>query len=218
MTEPVTGAALLDLVAVMDRLRSPGGCPWDAEQTHSSLLQYLIEECYETIEAVESGDRAHLQEELGDLLLQIVFHARIAAEHPDAPFDIDDVAAGIADKLRRRHPHVFAGVTVSGTAEVEANWEALKAAEKGRASAMDGVPTAQPALALAAKLQRRARSAGVGPTVPVTDLPADADLGQALFSLVATAVARGLDPEAELRRAAREFAAAVRADEQRRDS
>lgn len=218
MTEPVTGAALLDLVAVMDRLRSPGGCPWDAEQTHASLLQYLIEECYETIEAVESGDRAHLQEELGDLLLQVVFHARIAAEHPDAPFDIDDVAAGIADKLRRRHPHVFAGVTVSGSAEVEANWEALKAAEKGRASAMDGVPTAQPALALAAKLQRRARSAGVGPEVPAADLPADADVGQALFSLVATAVARGLDPEAELRRAAREYAAEVRAAEQRRDS
>ena len=213
MTEPVPGAALLDLVAVMDRLRSPGGCPWDAEQTHDSLLQYLLEECYETIEAVESRDRAHLLEELGDLLLQVVFHARIAAEHPDAPFDIDDVAAGIANKLRRRHPHVFAGMVVSGTAEVEANWEALKAAEKGRTSAMDGVPLAQPALALAAKLQRRARSAGTGPTVPVPALPENADIGAALFSLVALAVERGLDPEAELRRAAREFAAAVREDE-----
>lgn len=218
MTEPVPGAALLDLVAVMDRLRSPGGCPWDAEQTHESLLQYLLEECYETIEAVESQDRAHLQEELGDLLLQVVFHARIAAEHRDAPFDIDDVAAGIANKLRRRHPHVFAGVAVSGTAEVEANWEALKAAEKGRASAMDGVPTAQPALALAAKLQRRAKSAGMGPSPVVADLPEDADVGAALFAVVAAAVERGLDPEAELRRAARAFAAAVRRDEaERRD-
>lgn len=216
MTEPAPGSALLDLVAVMDRLRSPGGCPWDAEQTHSSLLQYLVEECYETVEAIETADREHLLEELGDLLLQIVFHARIAAEHPDAPFDIDDVAAGIANKLRRRHPHVFAGVVVSGTAEVEANWEALKAAEKGRSSAMDGVPLAQPALALAAKLQRRARSAGAGPAVAAAELPEDGDVGAALFALVATAVARGLDPEAELRRTAREFAEAVRQDEARR--
>jgi XTP/dITP diphosphohydrolase len=216
VTEPAPGSRLLDLVAVMDQLRSPGGCPWDAEQTHHSLLQYLIEECYETVEAVETGDREHLREELGDLLLQVVFHARIAAEDPDAPFDIDDVAAGIANKLRRRHPHVFAGLAVSGTAEVEANWEALKAAEKGRSSAVDGVPLAQPALALAAKLQRRARSAGTGPVVPVAELPEDGDVGAALFALVATAVARGLDPEAELRRAAREFADAVRADEAQR--
>ncbi len=213
MTERVVGSGLADLVAVMDRLRSPGGCPWDAEQTHTSLLQYLLEECYETVEAVESGDRAHLREELGDLLLQVVFHARIATEHPDEPFDIDDVAVGIADKLRNRHPHVFAGLVVEDMAELEANWDAMKVAEKGRTSAMDGVPAAQPALALAAKLQSRARRAGVGPAVAPADLPADGDLGAALFALVATAAARGLEPEAELRRACREYAAAVRADE-----
>jgi NTP pyrophosphatase (non-canonical NTP hydrolase) len=109
VTEP-TGAALLELVAVMDRLRSPGGCPWDAEQTHQSLVPYLIEETYEAVEAIESGDRAHMAEELGDVLLQVVFHARVAQEHPEAPFDIDDIAAGIAAKLRRRHPHVFGDV------------------------------------------------------------------------------------------------------------
>lgn len=204
------GAALLDLVAVMDRLRSPGGCPWDAEQTHSSLLKYLIEETYETVEAVETGDRAHLREELGDLLLQVMFHARIAAEHPEDPFDIDDVAAGISAKLIRRHPHVFADTTASTVAEVEANWEILKAAEKGRSSAMEGVPLAQPALALADKLLSRAAKAPLTVPVPAADLPADADLGDALFSLVVAARARGLDAEAELRAACRRFAGTVR--------
>ncbi|MGQ0463766.1 MAG: MazG family protein [Sporichthyaceae bacterium] len=211
------GSGVADLVAVMDRLRSPGGCPWDAEQTHESLLKYLLEECYETVDAVESGDRAHLREELGDLLLQVVFHARIAQEHSVDPFDLDDVATGIANKLRNRHPHVFAGLVVHSTAELEANWEAMKVAEKGRTSAMDGVPAAQPALALAAKLLSRARRAEVGPAVAPAELPADADLGAALFALVAAAVERGQDPEAELRRAAKEFAAAVRVDEAEKD-
>jgi XTP/dITP diphosphohydrolase len=209
----VTGERLLDLVAVMDRLRSPGGCPWDAEQTHESLLQYLIEECYETVEAVETGDRDGLREELGDLLLQVVFHARLAAEDPDRPFDIDDVAAGITAKLTRRHPHVFGDVRAADAADVEARWEVLKAAEKGRTSAMDGVPLAQPALALAAKVQSRARRAGVGPRVAPAELPPDLDLGDALFALVALAVERGEDPEAALRASARRFVAAVRAAE-----
>ncbi|WP_019873251.1 MazG family protein [Sporichthya polymorpha] len=204
------GAALLELVAVMDRLRSPGGCPWDAEQTHSSLLKYLVEETYETIEAVESGDRAHLREELGDLLLQVVFHARIAAEDAADPFDIDDVAAGIAAKLVRRHPHVFADEVAETAADVEANWEKLKAAEKGRTSAMDGVPLAQPALALADKLLSRAEKAPLVVPVPQADVPADADLGELLFATVAAARARGLDAEAELRAACRRFAATVR--------
>jgi XTP/dITP diphosphohydrolase len=207
------GARLLELVAVMDRLRSPGGCPWDAEQTHASLLQYLIEETYETVEAVESGDRDHLVEELGDLLLQVVFHARIGQERTDDPFDIDDVAAGIVTKLRNRHPHVFGDATVTDMAALETNWEAAKAAEKGRASAMDGIPPGLPALALAAKTQSRAARLGAGPDVPAAPLDADADLGEALFALVATARARGLDPEAELRAATRRFAAAVRAAE-----
>jgi NTP pyrophosphatase (non-canonical NTP hydrolase) len=111
-----SGAALLDLVAVMDRLRSPGGCPWDAEQTHASLVPYLVEETYEAVEAIESGERDHMAEELGDVLLQVVFHARVAQEDEVAPFDIDDVAAGIAAKLRRRHPHVF-GDVVADTPE-----------------------------------------------------------------------------------------------------
>jgi XTP/dITP diphosphohydrolase len=215
----VTGERLLDLVALMDRLRSPGGCPWDAEQTHESLLQYLIEECYETVETVETGDRAGFREELGDLLLQVVFHARVAAEDPDDPFDIDDVATGVTTKLTRRHPHVFGDsgavgdVTAVDVADVEARWEVLKAAEKGRTSAMDGVPLAQPALALAAKVQSRARRAGVGPPVAPAELPAEVDLGDALFALVALAAQRGEDPEAALRASARRFVAAVRAAE-----
>ncbi len=209
----MTGERVLDLVALMDRLRSPGGCPWDAEQTHESLLQYLIEECYETVEAVEIGDRAGLREELGDLLLQVVFHARVAAEDPDDPFDIDDVAAGITTKLTRRHPHVFGDAVAADAADVEARWEVLKAAEKGRTSAMDGVPLAQPALALAAKVQARAGRAGVGPQVAPAELPADVDLGDALFALVALARQRGEDPESALRASARRFVEAVRAAE-----
>jgi XTP/dITP diphosphohydrolase len=219
----MTGEGVLDLVALMDRLRSPGGCPWDAVQTHESLLQYLIEECYETVEAVELGDRAGLREELGDLLLQVVFHARVAAEDADDPFDIDDVAAGITTKLTRRHPHVFGdsgadigavgNVIATDAADLEARWEVLKAAEKGRTSAMDGVPLAQPALALAAKVQSRARRAGVGPRVAPAQVPPEADLGDALFALVALAAERGEDPEAALRASARRFVAAVRAAE-----
>jgi len=154
-------AALADLVDVMDRLRSPGGCPWDAEQTHESLLPYAVEEVFEVVEAVETGDRAALLEELGDLLLQVVFHARVAAEHPTDPFGIDDVAAGVAAKLRRRHPHVFGDVEVSGSAEVHTNWERIKKAEKSRESALDGIPAGMPALARAEKVAGRARRAGL---------------------------------------------------------
>jgi XTP/dITP diphosphohydrolase len=203
------GAALLDLVSVMDRLRSPGGCPWDAKQTHESLVTYLVEEAYETIEAIETGDRDHLREELGDLLLQVVFHARIAAEDPDSGWSIDDVAAGIVAKLVRRHPHVFADVHAPTAEHVEANWEVLKAAEKGRESAVDGVPTGLPALALVAKLMSRAAKAGV----PVSPDPDDASFGGRLLRLVAEAQATGADAETELRAAARRYADAVRAAE-----
>ena len=220
MTSPAgPGSALLELVAVMDRLRSPGGCPWDAEQTHESLLKYALEETYELVEAVEAGDRAHLREELGDLLLQVMFHARIAQEHPSDPFDVDDVAAGISAKLVHRHPHVFGDTTAATAAEVEANWEALKAAEKGRTSAMDGVPLAQPALALADKLLSRASKAPIEVPVAaaaplVSELPADVDIGDLLFAVVVAARARGLDAEAELRAACRRFADTVRTLEQ----
>ena len=206
------GGRLLDLVAVMDRLRSPGGCPWDAKQTHSSLLQYLLEEAYETVEAVEAGDRAHLREELGDLLLQVMFHARIAEEHDSDPFSVDDVAAGIVEKLIHRHPHVFADADADTAEVVEANWEALKAAEKGRSSAVDGVPLAQPALALAAKLMNRAEKAGIDVAVPPLDA-GGADLGDLLLGAVALARRQKVDPEAALRAAARRYAEAVRAVE-----
>jgi XTP/dITP diphosphohydrolase len=203
------GAALLDLVAVMDRLRSPGGCPWDAKQTHESLVTYLVEEAYETIEAIETGDRDHLREELGDLLLQVVFHARIAAEDPESGWSIDDVAEGIVAKLVRRHPHVFADVHAPTAEHVEANWEVLKAAEKGRESAVDGVPTGLPALALASKLMSRAAKAGV----PVSPDPDDSSFGGRLIRLVAEAQAAGADAETELRAAARRYVDAVRAAE-----
>ncbi|MDQ1617431.1 MAG: hypothetical protein QOJ60_3370, partial [Actinomycetota bacterium] len=193
------GARLLDLVSVMDRLRSPGGCPWDAEQTHQSLVTYLLEEAYETIEAIESGDREHFREELGDLLLQVVFHARIAAEHPDQPWDVDDVAEGIVTKLVRRHPHVFGDADAPSPAHVEASWDRLKAAEKGRTSSVDGVPVGLPALALAAKLLDRAERAGI----TVRPGGAESALGRRLFDLVVEAHTAGVDAEAELRAAAR---------------
>src|SRR5215472_1296340 len=251
----VPGAALLDLVAIMDRLRRE--CPWDARQTHESLAPYLLEETYEALEAIERHDLAELCGELGDVLLQVLFHARVAAERTDGTgFDIDDVARQIADKLVRRHPHVFADVNVSGADEVIKNWDTIKAEERaaaagGRASALDGIPTAQPALSLAAQLLRRAQSAGAPASLAdladlaeraeradlaelaeradLADLPgrvsrADAGdisgvpardrgaqpehvspIGAELFALVAKARAAGVDPELELRAAARAF-------------
>jgi len=205
------GSALLDAVAVMDRLRSPGGCPWDAEQTHASLLQYLVEECYELYQAVEDGDRGATREELGDVLLQVLFHARIAAEHPDDPFTVDDVAADLVAKLVGRHPHVFAGSEVVDTAErQEHRWEELKRAEKRRESSVDGVPLGQPAVALAAKLTTRTARAGL----PADLLPVGPQVGERLFALAAAARLAGIDPEAELRGAARRFAGAVRGAEE----
>ena len=203
------GARLLDVVAVMDRLRSPGGCPWDAEQTHQTLAPYLLEESYELLEAIEEDDLAHLREELGDVLLQVAFHARLVEERPEPErWSIDDVAADLVAKLVRRHPHVFAEREVAGAAEVAANWEEIKAAEKRRESVTDGVPLGQPALALAAKLQRRVQKAGLD-VVP----PADGDLGARLFALAGEAVAAGVEPEAALRATARVYRDAVRAAE-----
>ncbi len=163
------GARFLDLVALMDRLRSPGGCPWDGQQTHESLVTYLLEETYETIEAIEIGDDAHLREELGDLLLQVVFHSRIAEERSAEPWSVDDVAGGIVDKLVRRHPHVFGDGEAPDLETLDASWEQRKAAEKGRVSSMEGVPLALPALSLASKLLHRAEKAGVYVSVPDVD-------------------------------------------------
>jgi XTP/dITP diphosphohydrolase len=218
------GAALLRLVEVMDTLRV--SCPWDARQTHESLAPHLLEECYEALEALETGEEAALRDELGDVLLQVVFHARIAAERVDGTgFTIDDVASGIVEKLIRRHPHVFGDVHVTGPEDVKRNWDAIKAAERASQggpppSVVGSVPFSQPALALAAQLQRRAERAGA--PAELADLPvastAGADgvsgIGAELFALVARARAAGLDPELELRAAARRYRDRVQTWEQ----
>ncbi|MFD4667536.1 nucleoside triphosphate pyrophosphohydrolase [Streptomyces halstedii] len=200
------GARFLDLVQVMDRVRTE--CPWTSGKTHQGLAKYAIEEAYELVEAIEAGDREELREELGDVLLQVVFHARIAEEDPDEPFAVDDVAATIVDKLIRRHPHVFGEETAATPEDVHAHWLRTKAVEKRRDSATDGVPLGQPALALAAKLGSRARQAGVD--VP---LPAGDSLGHRLLALAVRAEADGTDPEAALRAAARAYRNAIRAAE-----
>ena len=155
MTSPVE-----QLVQVMDQLRSPGGCPWDAEQTHESLARYLLEETYEALEAMDQGDLGSLREELGDLLLQVVFHARIAQES-DPTFSLDAIAQGVVDKLVRRHPHIFTDLVVTSNEELETNWAKIKEEEKQRESVTDGVPQAMPALQLATQLIYRARKSGV---------------------------------------------------------
>ena len=200
------GSQLQRLVEVMNTLRSPGGCPWDAEQTNESLLKYLLEESYEFVDAVQSENRIDMREELGDVLLQVYFHARMAQEHPTDPFSIEDVARGIAEKLIRRHPHVFDGVEVRDTQEVVDNWEEIKKREKGRTSALDGVAMSQPALPLIEKLLYRAEKYNVEVTTPDTvsiDVPADENaVGQALVAVIAWAHANGIDAEAALRKEA----------------
>ncbi|WP_336921908.1 MazG family protein [Aquipuribacter sp. SD81] len=209
---PAAGTSLLEAVAVMDRLRSPGGCPWDREQTHASLLRYLVEEAYETVDAVEALERAdaaarpeaehELAEELGDVLLQVLFHARVAAER--GAFDVDDVARALVAKLVRRHPHVFADEHQPDGAGVQARWDELKAAEKPSRGPLDGVPVHLPALARADKVLSRLERAGLA----VPDLPAEqpvdavdpaTTVGAALFEVVRSARAAGVDPEAALR-------------------
>jgi XTP/dITP diphosphohydrolase len=215
------GAALLDAVAIMDRLRSPGGCPWDAAQTHLSLRQNLIEEAYELLEAIEDGDRAALREELGDLLLQVLFHARLAVEHPADPFTVDDVAMTLTGKLTRRHSHVFGSDEIaSHDVSAQLIWERRKQEEKQRESSVDGVPLRQPAVGLAAKLALRATRAGLpADLLPGWNMPClsgleRAQAGAALFALAASAGLAEADPESELRAAARQFADDVRKTEQ----
>jgi XTP/dITP diphosphohydrolase len=193
------GARVLDLVSVMETLRRD--CPWDRKQTHASLTPYLLEEAYEAVDSIESGDLDALREELGDVLMQIAFHAEIADD-----FTIDDVAAGIVEKLVRRHPHVFGDVEVADADEVNTNWDKIKSSERGDdASIFHGVPMGQPSLSLAAQLQRRAAKAGAP-----EELFADDETGASLFELVRTARAEGRDPEAELRSSARRFHDRVR--------
>ena len=200
------------LVEVMDRLRSPGGCSWDAEQTHTSLIKYLLEESYEFIDAIETDDRAGMREELGDVLLQVYFHSRIAQDHPTDPFSIEDVARSIADKLISRHPHVFENLQVSGTDEIIENWEAIKAREKGRTSATDGIAMSQPALPLVAKILYRAEKYKVDlklETFATTGKATDESVGEALASVIAWAHENGIDPENALRAKARAMIAEI---------
>lgn len=210
---------LLRLREVMDKLRSPGGCPWDAEQTHQSLLKYLLEESYEFIESVENNDRQDMQEELGDLLLQVYFHSRMAEEDINQPFNIEDVAKSVADKLIRRHPHVFAGTKVDNSQDVLENWEKQKALEKGRSSIIDGVPLAQPALPLAAKVVYRINklnySLPISQPIKLNDQTNQDQFGEILLGLIAQAVEKGLDPEAALRGATKSLIAQIQEQEAR---
>jgi XTP/dITP diphosphohydrolase len=202
------GAALLDVVAVMDRLRSPGGCPWDAEQTHASLRGYLLEEAHEAYDAIVDDDPVAMREELGDVLLQVAFHSRVAQEAgPDRRFDIDDVAGGLVEKLVRRHPHVFGDAGPRDVAEVEAGWEEIKQAEKQRRSPTEGVSRSQPAAAWGAALVRRAGRAGL-PTPEPAELTVASpeELGERLLAVVTAAEQRGWDAEDALREAVRRYA------------
>ncbi|WP_405447712.1 nucleoside triphosphate pyrophosphohydrolase [Streptomyces erythrochromogenes] len=212
------GARLLDLVQVMDRVRRE--CPWTSRQTHRGLAKYAIEEAYELVEAIEDGDREELREELGDVLLQVVFHARIAEEGIPADedggddeealgaFSIDDVAGALVQKLIHRHPHVFGDERAETPEDVHAHWQRTKAVEKRRESVTDGVPVGQPGLALAAKLAGRARAGGVA-----VELPRGEGIGYELLELAARAEAEGVDPETALRAAARVYRDAIRAAE-----
>lgn len=208
---------LIRLAEVMNTLRSPGGCPWDAEQTHESLLKYLLEESYEFVESIETGNRADMREELGDILLQVYFHSRIAQEHESEPFNVDDVAKAVADKLISRHPHVFSDVKVDSSSDVLENWERIKREEKGRTSAHDGVPIGQPALSLATKLVYRAQKNKLStPKHPNREIAPDEEaLGRELLSLISWAVENQLDPEVALRKAALEFRDDITREESR---
>jgi NTP pyrophosphatase (non-canonical NTP hydrolase) len=197
-------AAVLDLIAVMARLRSPTGCPWDREQDHRSLRFHAVEEAYELMDAIEASDDQEMVEELGDLLLQVVFHCQLAGER--GAFDFDEVARRITEKLIRRHPHVFGEVKVKNVDEVWANWEKIKKAEKhgtrhARASALDGIPRHLPALLRAEKLVKKARKANLLPTVDVAKKPpiTRSALAGCLFELAARAQARGWSAEELLR-------------------
>jgi XTP/dITP diphosphohydrolase len=199
----------------MDRLRSPGGDPWKQQQTHASLAQYLLEESYEAYDAIIAGDLDALREELGDVLLQVILHARLAEDLPDgARWTVDDVAGGLVDKMVRRNPHVFADEPVDGVEAIIENWERIKRTEKARDSVLDGIALAQPALSLAAKVLQRSERAGIGVPVPAGSGGTTADaLGATLLALVADARAAGLDAEAALRTATLAYADAVRAAE-----
>lgn len=206
-----------ELVAITARLRGPGGCPWDADQTHESLVQYLVEEAYELIEAIETGDRDAMLEELGDVLYQVLFHADIAAHTPGEGFDIQDVAESMTRKMVGRHPHVFGGDRTAETADdVVGFWDELKKREKpARTSVLDGIPQGMPSLALADKLLGRAEKVGLldlGEAGGV-QVGSEDELGPLLLAIVASAKAQGLDAERALRSTLRELQGEIREQE-----
>jgi len=215
-----TNSAIHDLLAVMARLRSPQGCPWDREQNHMTLRYHAVEEIYELIDAIEAGDDQEMAEELGDLLLQVVFHCQLAGER--GAFDFEQVARRITDKLVRRHPHVFANLKVKDVDEVWANWEKIKAAEKhgtrhARPSALDGIPKHLPALLRAEKLLTKARKANLpGSTQPRQKPRTKTALASELFELVRMAQDKGWSAENLLRGEIKRQERALRRLEQKR--
>ncbi|TFD29959.1 MazG family protein [Cryobacterium sp. TMT1-19] len=203
---PASASNLDELVRVVALLRAPGGCPWDAEQTHESLVQYLTEETHELIEAIESGSRDEMLEELGDVLYQVVFHADLAAHTAGEDFDIHDVAAHMTAKMVGRHPHVFGDLNLETADDVALAWDDFKAAEKpSRTSVLDGIPQGMPALALADKVLGRAQKIGLLGTEAAFPLPIETEdqLGPLLLAIVSAAKSQGLDSERALRTALR---------------
>ncbi len=219
---PPSKNGVAGLIELMEILRSKDGCAWDNEQTHQSLIEYLFEESFEFAEAVESGDRQAIREELGDVLLQVVFHSRIAQEDNLDPFNIDDVANVITNKLMKRHPHIFGEIGELSAEEVEANWEQIKRKEKGRTSITDGVPVAMPALMHADKLITRVKSADkkiaqVAKSTQVEslvqELQKEEEVGQFLLSFVAMCNEKDIDAEAALRKAISNYRAEIKRSE-----
>jgi uncharacterized protein YabN with tetrapyrrole methylase and pyrophosphatase domain len=211
-------SAITDLLAVMARLRSPAGCPWDRQQDHMSLRWHAVEEVYELLDAIEAGDDQELEEELGDMLMQVVFHSQLARER--GAFDFEKVARHITNKLIRRHPHVFGNLRVKNVDQVWANWEQIKRAEKhgtrhARPSALDGIPKRLPALLQAAKLVKRAHKAKLMATAPATPVRTKRELAERLFALARFAEERGWSAEDALRGENKRRERALRAKERR---
>jgi len=219
MTEATQHPKLEELIAVLEKLRAPGGCAWDAEQTHESLVKYLVEESYELVDAIERGDRDEMIEELGDVLYQVVFHADIAAHTPGEEFTLEDVAANMTAKMIGRHPHVFGdsaqkdALNIQSGSDVSGMWDELKKADKShRTSVLDGIPQSMPALALADKVLGKAEKIGIlDPDAPAAlALSTEEELGGVLLAIVTSARANGLDAERALRTVLRELQDEIR--------
>jgi len=223
MTDATQHPKLEELIAVLEKLRAPGGCAWDAEQTHESLVQYLVEETYELVEAIERGNRDEMIEELGDVLYQVVFHSDIAAHTPGEDFTLEDVAANMTAKMIGRHPHVFGdsaqkeALNIQSGSDVSGMWDELKQADKsGRTSVLDGIPQSMPALALADKVLGKAEKIGIiDASAPgALALSTEEELGGVLLAIVTSARLNGLDSERALRTVLRELQDEIRDVEQ----